>query len=79
MDPMYKALECAFKFQRNTDNYGKLFSLLPFLTKLCPEACDYKIARESALNLRQFFKVRRFNLSKLFLNSFLILRQGFAG
>lgn len=49
-------MESAFNFQRKTDNYGKLFSVLPILTTLCPEACDYKIVRESAMIIRQIFK-----------------------
>lgn len=53
---LYKAIETAFNFQRYTDNYGKLFSMVPILTKLCPGACDYKILRESALFLREFIK-----------------------
>lgn len=57
MDNFYGAIESAINFQRSTDNYGKLFSLLPILTKICPETCDYKMARESAMNFRQFFKV----------------------
>lgn len=53
----YRAAERALLFQRKSDNYGKLFSLIPLLTKIFPNKSDYKQAREASLQIHSYFKV----------------------
>lgn len=52
-----RAVEDAFTFQRKSDNYGKLFSVLPTVAKLFPEMSDYKPVRDASKRLYKFYAV----------------------
>lgn len=45
------------QFQRKTDEWGKLFSIVPSVAKLFPEKSNYQPARDLSLYLYTFFKV----------------------
>lgn len=54
---IHRAVENAFIFTRKTDNYGKLYSVIPNLAKWFPQMSDYNAGREAAIELYKFFKV----------------------
>lgn len=61
-----RAVENAFIFQRKTDNYGKLYSLIPEFAKYFPKWSDYEAGRDSSIELYTFFSVNicfSFNLN----------------
>ncbi|XP_055296744.1 probable cytochrome P450 304a1 [Sitodiplosis mosellana] len=49
------AVENGFIFQRKTDNYGKLYSLIPNFAKYFPGFSDYQVVREASIELYTFF------------------------
>lgn len=44
-------------FQRSTDAWGKLYSIIPQIATLFPEQSGFKTARDASLQLHTFFKV----------------------
>lgn len=57
MSDLYTAVENAFVFARLTDNYGKLYSIIPSIAKWFPNMSDYKPTRDASIDLYNFFKV----------------------
>lgn len=57
MGDLYTAIENAFVFGQLTDNYGKLYSIIPGIAKLFPKWSDYKATRDASIDLYEFFKV----------------------
>lgn len=53
----FRAVDSAFRFQRGSDDYGKLFSIIPEFGKLFPKWSGYKECRDSAVALYDVFKV----------------------
>lgn len=51
-----RASEHAFEFQRKTDDYGKMYSLIPSIAKWFPETSDYNAARNASIGLYTIFK-----------------------
>lgn len=48
----------ALKFQRTTDLYGKMYSILPSLTKWFPKQSGFEEARFASTKLYAYFKKR---------------------
>lgn len=57
MSALYTAVENAFVFAKRTDNYGKLYSMIPSVAKWFPNWSDYKPTRDASIDLYNFFKV----------------------
>lgn len=53
----YRAAENSFVFLRKSDGYGKLFSIVPYISEWFPELSGYNACRESSLALYEFSKV----------------------
>lgn len=51
-----RASELALQFQRKTDEYGKLYSVIPAVAKLFPEKSDYAAGRRASVRLFEIFK-----------------------
>lgn len=45
------------RFQRNGDDFGKLFSLTPWVAKVFPETSGYKEMKEGNDGIYQFMEV----------------------
>ncbi|XP_031627919.1 probable cytochrome P450 304a1 [Contarinia nasturtii] len=56
MDGLYRAMENAFIFQRKSDIYGKLYSIIPSFAKYFPGWSDYKIGRKCSMDLYNYFE-----------------------
>lgn len=56
-DSFDRITEKAMQFQRKTDEWGKMFSIVPSVAKLFPEKSDYQPARDLSIYLYTFFKV----------------------
>lgn len=52
-----RAVEHGFVFQRKTDNYGKLYSLIENFAKYFPEWSEYRVSRDASIGLYKFFSV----------------------
>lgn len=63
----HSAVEDAFTFQRKSDNYGKLFSVVPAVAKLFPEWSDYKPVRDASKRLYEFYAVITMNQMSYYL------------
>lgn len=48
----------ALKFQRTTDLYGKMYSIIPSLTKWFPKLSGFEEARFASTKLHAYFKER---------------------
>lgn len=59
-------MENAFVFQRKTDNYGKLFSVIPSIAKFFPTMSDYKHVRVASKGLYGFYAVIIIKIYKIF-------------
>lgn len=59
MADLFDAVDNSFTFLRESDGYGKLFSIVPHISEWFPELSGYNACRESALALYKFSKVRR--------------------
>lgn len=51
-----RAVELALQFQRKTDEYGKLYSVIPVVAKLFPEKSDFNAGRRVSIRLFEIFK-----------------------
>lgn len=63
IDYLQRAVENSFIFQRVTDDYGKLYSIIPNVSKMFPEWSGYKAGRESSVVLYNIFKVIIFHIN----------------
>lgn len=52
-----RAVDNAFLFQREMDDYGKLFSIIESVAKWFPELSGYRAGRESSVELYDVYKV----------------------
>lgn len=68
MGDIFHAVENSFTFLRKSDGYGKLFSIVPFISKWFPQLSGYYACRKSSLALYEFSKVRKKNSIVLFLH-----------
>lgn len=57
MKTTYRAAKNAFIFQRSIDGFGKMYSIIPSLSKYFAVQSDFKPGRESSLILFDIFKV----------------------
>ncbi|XP_031627920.1 probable cytochrome P450 304a1 [Contarinia nasturtii] len=55
MADLYTAVDNAFIFQRKTDNYGRLYSLIEEVAKYFPVMSDYTVARDASVELYTYF------------------------
>lgn len=53
----YRAVDNSFIFQREMDDYGKLFSIIESFAKWFPELSGYKAGRDSSMELYNIYKV----------------------
>lgn len=49
--------ECAYDFLLKSDDWGRLFSILPLSATIFPNLSDYNYIRNKSLKLRNMIKV----------------------
>lgn len=52
-----RASDQALQFQRQGDNFGRLFSIIEWVAKLFPKTSEYEDIEKSSMKLYSFFKV----------------------
>lgn len=57
MADICKAVDNAFIFQREMDDYGKLFSIIEGVAKWFPELSGFKAGRDTSVELYNIYKV----------------------
>lgn len=51
-------IDATLEFSKKTDDFGRLFSHVPWLASVAPKQTEYQDCRDSAMRMYEYVKVR---------------------